>query len=47
MNADDILNALRKAWPTAAIVPEPLPGMVVENIAHRAAAYAVDRRRHD
>lgn len=22
MNADDILNALRKAWPTAAIVPE-------------------------
>ena len=22
MNADDILNALRKAWPSAAIVPE-------------------------
>lgn len=28
-------------------VPEPLPGLVVENIAHRAAAYALERKRHD
>jgi hypothetical protein len=26
-------------------VPEPLPGLVVENIAHRAAAYAIKQQR--
>lgn len=28
-------------------VPEPLPGLVVENIARRASAYAAERARHD
>lgn len=28
-------------------VPEPLTGLVVENIARRASAYAAERARHD
>lgn len=28
-------------------VPEPLPGLVVENIARRASAYALERGRRD